>query len=361
MTAESDVKWQFDVFFCESSVIELCSYIQLCMTSCLLWGGGQFRVLKLCAWAVKKSKQLCPELKRIWRLKMCITYTSVWCIYYSVYYSMQNFMDGHGPSTFSAPHQSGKISHSSEELAEGRGTCDGSAGFTQRLAAFSSQVFQIQALEPESLRSVMPEVSLPKDFTGPTSSGNISHLHPKRATGQVDLLRLDALPHGSSCQMLRSLLQKVWDSSHLYQQQIPMNLRETPWNSQVHPRLLAMFIFSQVGFLLIFGQALRSEILDSRWWQRLWMLFLDEKCLLVIQIPPPFEFTPHGSLVAHRDGVVLTEQDMLALWHWYKLAGVWRNLRSEVKILKRLLQSWPVHYQQWCRPHAAVSTCFNTF
>ena len=52
------------------------------------------------------------------------------------------------------------------------------------------------------------------------------------------------------------------------------------------------------------------------------MLFLDDKCLLVIQIPPPFEFTPHGSLVAHRDGVVLTEQDMLALWHWYKLAGV---------------------------------------
>ena len=36
-------------------------------------------------------------------------------------YSMQNFMDRHGPSTFSAPHQSGNISHSSEELAEGKG------------------------------------------------------------------------------------------------------------------------------------------------------------------------------------------------------------------------------------------------
>ena len=225
-------------------------------------------------------------------------------------YSMQNF---------TLHHQSGNISHSSEELAEGRGACNASAKFTQ-LAAFSSQVFQVQALEPESLRSVMPEVSLPKGFTGPTSSANVAHLvRQKRETGQVDLLRLDALPHGSSCQMLRSLLQKVWDSWHLYQQQI-----QSACNSMKLPGASSTScnVRFQSGrcFFRIFGQAFAySEILDSLWWQRLWMLFLDEKCLLVIQIPPPFEFTPHGCLVAHSDSVVLAEQDMLALWHWYRL------------------------------------------
>lgn len=80
------------------------------------------------------------------------------------------------------------------------------------------KVFQVQALDPQALRSAVPEILLPKAFVG-----------------QVDLLRLDSLPHGSSCQVLRSLLMKV------------------------QPRLLAMFVFSQV--------------------------------------PPPFNFIPHGQSV----------------------------------------------------------------
>lgn len=80
------------------------------------------------------------------------------------------------------------------------------------------EVFRLEALEETSLRSALPDISLPKDFIGP-----------------IDLLRLDALPHGSSCQVLRSLLLKV------------------------QPRLVAMFVFSQV--------------------------------------PPPFEFIPHSQSV----------------------------------------------------------------
>ncbi|CAJ1336748.1 unnamed protein product [Effrenium voratum] len=67
------------------------------------------------------------------------------------------------------------------------------------------QVFTTRQL-PESLRSNFPELPLPLAFQG-----------------GVDLLRLDALPHGSSCQVLRAILR-----------------------AGVRPRLVALFVQSQV-------------------------------------------------------------------------------------------------------------------
>jgi len=79
MTAESDIKCQFIIWcFCQSSVIDLCTYAIM-----------HDLVLALRQRAVPGLKALClgceeeqATLPRIEKhMKMCITYTSAWCIY----------------------------------------------------------------------------------------------------------------------------------------------------------------------------------------------------------------------------------------------------------------------------------------
>ena len=79
MTAERGIKCQFIIWcFCQSSVIDLCTYA-IMHDLVLAWRRRAVPGLKALCLGCEEEQATLPRIEK--HMKMCITYTSVWCIY----------------------------------------------------------------------------------------------------------------------------------------------------------------------------------------------------------------------------------------------------------------------------------------